>query len=119
MTREEEMLQAAAETFKVCRSSFVKSIERIWVTAFSTGAFWADRNQQNVWHDPDEEPKDAKDLLIIDNKAHVWVGYVSHTNGAPRWKTYLQKGKVAKWAYIEDLLPKQFGNSKQVKGGEQ
>lgn len=70
------------------------------------GTMWADRNPNNVWHDPEEEPKDAKDLLLIDNKAHVWVGFVSHTKGSPTWNKYVHDGKVAKWAYIEDLLPK-------------
>lgn len=105
MTREEELQKVAEDTFKVCGSEFVKAIKSIWVTAFTAGAYWADRHQQNVWHNPDEEPKDAKDLLLIDEKGCAWVGYVSHTNGAPRWKTYVQKGKVAKWAYVEDLLP--------------
>lgn len=106
MEREEEMLQAAADTFKVCGNEFDKAIRMLWVTAFTAGAYWADRHQQNVWHEPDEEPKDAKDLLLIDTKGCVCVGYVSHTNGAPRWKTYVKKGKVAKWAYIDDILPK-------------
>lgn len=106
MTREEEIFQAAADTFKVCRSSFIKSIERLWVTAFNAGAYWADRHQKDVWHDTEEDPKDAKDLLLIDTKGCVWVGYVSHTKGSPTWRTYVQKGKVAKWAYVDDILPK-------------
>ena len=106
MNRYEEISHAAEDTYKVCGGEFVKAIKRLWITAFSAGAYWADRHQKDVWHDPEEEPKDSKDLLLIDDTACVWVGYFSHTNGAPRWKTYVQHGKVAKWAYVEDLLPK-------------
>ena len=83
-----------------------KHIAKLIREAFAVGVVWADEHPKNVWHDPEDEPKDAKDLLLIDTKGCVWVGYVSHTNGAPRWKTYVQKGKAAKWAYITDLLPK-------------
>lgn len=87
------------------RHSLDKSIMELIRGAFVFGTMWADAHPKNVWHNTEEEPKDAKDLLLIDTNGCVWVGYISHTKGSPGWKTYVQKGKVAKWAYVEDLLP--------------
>lgn len=105
MEREEEMLQAAADNFKVCRSSIVKSIERIWVTAFATGASWADRHQKDVWHDASEEPEGYnRAILCRDTKGNCWVEnmFLLHIT----WNEFIRVEMVDKWAYIKDLLPK-------------
>ena len=34
------------------------------------------------------------------------------------WDEYVEIEGVKTWAYISDLLPKQFGNSERLKGGE-
>lgn len=106
MTREEEMLQAAADTFKVCGSKIDKAIKMLWITAFIAGVDYADGHPKNVWHYPEEDPKEPKDLLLIETDGCVKVGYVTRTKSSIRWRTLGRKGKVAKWAYIEDLLPK-------------
>ena len=74
--------------------------------AYVLGTIWADMHPKVVWHDPEDEPKGCKDLLLISYNACAWVGYISHTKGSPGWKRYVQKGKVTKWAYVADLLPK-------------
>lgn len=107
MEREKEMLQAAADTFKVCGDEFDKAIKMLWITAFIAGVDYADRHPKNVWHDASEDPKEPKDLLLIETDGCVKVGYVKRTKSSIRWKTFGRKGKVAKWAYIDDFLPKE------------
>ena len=108
MTREEEIFQAAAEAFKVCRSSFVKSIERIWVTAFAAGAYWADRHQQNVWHDVKEEPNKPYPIIIeIDDDIDPTYEVITVDGKDDEfWKFITSEMDITRWAYIKDLLPK-------------
>ena len=106
MTREEEMLQAAADTLKVFRSSFVKSIERIWVTAFTTGAYWADRHQQNVWHEAKEKPR-AKEYILVQFSGGDYETFALDELVVETWSDWwCDNYKVIRWAYISDLLPK-------------
>lgn len=105
MTREEEILQAAAYTLKVFRSSFVKSIERIWVTAFTTGAYWADRHPQNVWHDASEHPTEVGAILYRTTLGSFEL-VVHGTSSEDMWKVFVKDYGVVQWAYVNDLLPK-------------
>ena len=72
----------------------------------------------NVWHYARVRPKDNSEILIKWNiKGNS--GYESyHTSTIENWERFLEKYGVSRWAYIDDLLPKQFGNSEQLKGGE-
>lgn len=111
MEREEQMLQAAADTLKVFRSSFVKSIERIWVTAFTTGAYWADRHQQNVWHDASEMPNNHSYLMLMIDRYTIKTDYVpaclKHCQlNRSNWNEFVKDANIRQWAYINDLLPK-------------
>ena len=69
----------------------------------------------NVWHYARVRPKDNSEILIKWNiKGNS--GYESYyTSTIENWEKFLEKYGVSRWAYISDLLPKQFGNSEQLK----
>lgn len=121
MERDEEIIKASTDTFKEDGDEFSKVVQLFWMSAFISGAKWSDEHPKNVWHSADEEPGD-KDWKILceDEEGGCWVEYETqairlHNN----WKEYTAIEMVVKWAYISDLLPKQFGISEQLKGGEE
>ena len=69
-----------------------------------------------IWHDASEMPKDDEWILTQFHDCYdtlVLCDLMTELFYA-RCKKY---GDI-RWAYIDDLLPKQFGNSEQLKGGE-
>ena len=92
------------------------------VKAFRDGAEWADMYPVNVWHDAIEEPllEDKKIILLNEqNIAYISVrfsGTFSYMFEDFYWGRYVDLLKINKWAYIDDLLPKQSRNSEQLKG---
>ena len=107
MTREEEALQAAADTFKVCSSEFDKAIEMLWIEAFIAGVDYADRHPKNVWHPADEEPERRNGCILCEHDLYYWVAtqpYLSSIYG--NWHKKVKREHLIRWAYIRDLLPK-------------
>ena len=86
--------------------------------AFLHGVEWADLHPDlsALWHPASEEPKCGKAILCLNKKGSI--NLLTNNNKLIYTLAQMDAG-VDKWAYINDLLPKQFGNSKQVKGGEQ
>ena len=90
--------------------------------AFRDGAEWADMYPVNVWHDATEEPllEDKKIILLNEqNIAYISVrfrGTFLYMFEDFYWERYVNLLKISKWAYIRDLLPKQFRNTEQLKG---
>ena len=134
MERDEE-LQQAAENYAAsmcvycsamiyCEDKNKKCVERIErEKIFADGAKWADEqiNLSSLWHSADEEPtgKDWK-ILLEDKNGRHWVTSrcgVSVFYG--NWQKFTEDDALTCWAYISDLLPKQFGISEQLKGGEE
>lgn len=73
----------------------------------------------NVWHYARVRPKDNSEILVQWNIKDI-SGYESYyTSTIEKWERFIEKYGVSIWAYINDLLPKQFGNSEQLKGGKQ
>lgn len=108
MTREEEMLQAAADTFNKYGDEFTKAIKMLWIAAFVAGVDYTDRHPKNVWHDASEEPKgNYWKILCQDEEGSCWVeerGDMVYSHNT--WNEYIEIEMVVKWAYISDLLPK-------------
>lgn len=108
-----EIFRAALEEYP-CSGGAEASI------GFFYGALWADKhpNLASLWHDASERPKDNCEILIQWNiKGNS--GYESYyTSTIENWTTFIEKYGVSRWAYIDDLLPKQFGKSEQLKGGK-
>ena len=81
-------------------------------------------NLESLWHDASEEPLLEKKEIIFLNEQDI--AYVTERFGGTfsfmlkdfNWERFVNLLKISKWAYISDLLPKQFGNSKQLKGGK-
>lgn len=127
MTREEEIKQAAeAYASQMCNLCLDKYCLKMGLTcpnihesviAFTDGSEWADEhpNLKSLWHDASVRPKDNSEILIKWNiKGNS--GYESyHTSTIENWEKFLEKYGVSRWAYIDDLLPKHFGNSEQLK----
>ena len=77
-------------------------------------------NLNNVWHNAKEEPKgDNWKILCVDDFDLFWVEKRANIIGLyNNWEEYTVIEGVKMWAYIDDLLPKQFRKSEQEKGGE-
>ena len=117
MTRDEERIKQIEKFASQC----YEDGERY--SAFIAGAIFADNNPDLsvLWHEASEEPQgDNYKILCVDDFDLCWVGKRAnflgfHDNG---WDEYTAVLGVKMWAYISDLLPKQFGKSEQVKGGK-
>lgn len=113
MTRDEEILTA-------CKSflSRYPSIDQAGLSiGFLDGAVWADKHPVNVYHDASEEPIYKHGILYQDKLGIVYFTTKSdaialHGN----WETFVEVTLMIRWAYIDDLLPKKFGNSERLKG---
>ena len=116
MTRDEEILKAARNYVSGVTLSSPSN-----VIHFENGAKWADKcpNLASLWHDASEEPQgDNYKILCVDDFDLCWVGKRAnflgfHDNG---WDEYTAVLGVKMWAYISDLLPKQFRKSERLKG---
>lgn len=80
----------------------------------------AEPNLASLWHNASEEPQgDNYKILCVDDYDLSWVEKRANIVGLHNnWDEYTVIEGVKMWAYISDLLPKQFGKSEQVKGGE-
>ena len=84
---------------------------------FRSGALWADKhpNLESRWHKASEEPNENSEILIQWNIERN-SGYESYYTGSiENWERFIEKYGVSRWAYIDDILPKQFGNSEQLR----
>ena len=77
----------------------------------------AEPNLENLWHDANENPKENSVILVQWNiKGNS--GYEFYYADSINWDRFVELYGVSIWAYIDDLLPKQFRKSEQPKGGE-
>lgn len=91
-------------------------------SAFEEGAEWADEhlNLESLWHDSSEEPQYDHKIMYQDELNHVWLSTYRKDIEQYKnwWEEYVACNYIVRWAYISDLLPKQFKNTEQPKGGE-
>ena len=74
----------------------------------------AEPNLESLWHDASKEPRCDELLLGEDTygfNIYRWCGQ-------DNWEAFVNETGLSRWAYINDLLPKQFGNFEQPKGGD-
>lgn len=131
MSREEEIKQVAENyasqmckncaAMLYCEEKIKKCVERREQgKVFAAGAKWADEHPAKVWHQASEEPA-GRDWRILceDESGNCWVASRrdAFTIGY-NWQEFAEDEALTRWAYISDLLPKQFGISEQLKGGE-
>ena len=87
--------------------------------AFIEGAKWADNNINifSIWNDVNIVPSDNKGIIYLTKNGKIGIIKAIKSNN---WNWHVaDKYSIIKWAYIDDLLPKQFGNFEQLKGGEE
>lgn len=105
MTRKEEIISAAREYNNGITLSSPSN-----VLHFEAGARWADENPKNIWHEPNEAPKDGSNVLLLDSEQHVIALNIAklcyyEAYGLLGWPAYVVNYDVVRWAYISDLLP--------------
>ena len=61
-------------------------------------------------------PSDNKGIIYLTKNGKIGVIKTIKSNNLDWYVA--DKYSIIKWAYIDDLLPKQFGNSEQLKGGD-
>ena len=79
--------------------------------AFIEGAKWADNNiyLSSIWNDTNIVPSDNKGIIYLTKNRKIGVIKAIKST---KWDWYVaDKYSIIKWAYFDDLLPKQFGNS--------
>ena len=114
MTRAEEILKAA----RAYVSSETLSSPSD-VIHFENGAKWADEhpNLESLWHDASEFPNKALPIIveIDDDIEHCYEVISIDETDEKFWEYLVSDRDITMWAYISDLLPKQFGNPKSDK----
>lgn len=66
--------------------------------AFMEGAEW---RINSVWHNASKKPQDLRILVAINKDGFTLVCGPNNSN----WQETVRVVEIAKWAYIEDLLP--------------
>lgn len=122
MTREEEIINAATEARMASAETlttrgthhsiddvpFVDKMityDEVAENAFIKGAEWADTHPINVWHNASEEPQQGRLMLGIESDdvaIYKWIG-----QDPKGWPSFIKDTGLSKWAYIDDLLPKE------------
>lgn len=77
----------------------------------------AEPNLESLWHDASEEPQgDNWRILCVDDYDLYWMAKRAGIIGLfNNWEEYVVIEGVKMWAYISDLLPKQFRKTKSDK----
>lgn len=114
MTREDEILKAARDYVSNVTLSSPSN-----VIHFEYGAKWADEhpNLESLWHDASEKPN-KNSVILVQWNIKGNSGYEFYYADSINWDRFVELYGVSIWAYVNDLLPKQFRNPEQLKGGE-
>lgn len=122
MTRKKYLQECAnsylAKTYESLDSCDIEFINCI-IDAFEAGAKWADANPNSgvvdlsqVWHNAKEEPEKGKFMIGVDEDGVSIYKWVDQDEDG--WFSFAKGCGLTRWAYIEDLLPKE-GNEKDMK----
>ena len=111
MTRKEERIEQIEKFASQC----YEDGERY--SSFIAGAVWADKHPVNVWHEASEFPNKALPIIveIDDDIEHSYEVISIDETDEKFWEYLVSDRDITMWAYISDLLPKQFGNPKSDK----
>lgn len=78
----------------------------------------AEPNLASLWHDVSEEPNKNSVILVLQWNIKGNSGYEFYYADSINWDRFVEIYGVSIWAYVSDLLPKQFRKSEQLKGDE-
>ena len=62
-------------------------------------------NLEHLWHDAKEEPKENFKIALVDTEGR-WIIVEYDVSGS--WKFCIEYFNLKIWAYIDDLLPKEY-----------
>lgn len=96
MTRDEEIIAEAKKYYSDsinCHNAFLHGVE------------WADEHPAKVWHEAKEEPEYYPPQIICQDKSGLC--WTTSKKEIWEWQTYVDAFQVVRWAYINDLLPKE------------
>lgn len=78
---------------------------------FYSGAKWAiNESLKKLWHQTDEEPEGYDEWILL----HYNVGNyysLAQVKDFKSWKGFIERAPIDKWLYIDDLFPKEGGES--------
>ena len=74
-------------------------------------------NLESLWHDASEKPN-KNSVILVQWNIKGNSGYEFYYAESINWDRFVEIYGVSIWAYVNDLLPKQFRNPEQLKGGE-
>ena len=109
MTRDEDAIIEAKKYYR----NDIKCYD-----AFLHGVEWVEEQIANVWHDANEKPKLLDQWFLAQIGDNAFDTFIMAMDKNKDWREWSKGINIKRWAYISDLLPKQFGNSEQLKGGE-
>lgn len=129
MTRKEQKIAALRDReIKIAASNYVEENSVNGYEAISShrdsfieGADWADEhlNLESLWHDVIEAPKLLNQWFLAQIGDNAFDTFVMEMDKNKDWREWSNGINIKRWIYITDLLPKQFGNSELLKGGEE
>lgn len=82
---------------------------------FKDGVKWAiNEFLKDLWHPADEKPKEDSNIVYIDEDEEFWDIDNYNSNNfddsfGKGWNSACRTQNIYKWAYKEDLLPKEGG----------
>ena len=101
MTRDEQIIAEAKKHYYDdinCHNAFLHGVE------------WAELHPANVWHEAKEKPR-AKEWILVQFEEDEYETLALSESGVNTWfNVWVDEYRAIRWAYINDLLPKQFGN---------
>lgn len=78
------------------------------VDGFKKGAHWAlEQFQKDLWHDAKEEPMSNSSPILFDGRNKEGEQIVKTSFFRISWAQYCEYYGIVRWAYLEDLLPKE------------
>lgn len=92
-----------------------KDRDKVSIGSFMDCAKWMQEEfLKNLWHPASEKPEEHTDIIYIDEDKDFWDinNYDSNNfddSFGKGWKSACRTQDIYKWAYKDDLLPKEGG----------
>ena len=106
MIDEKKIEEAATYLVKETRSRDEEYY--LFMENFKAAVKWAQEEfVKSLWHDASEEPMQNRHIIAL-SKAQMVV-YDFEFTKENKWKKNFQQCKIVRWAYLDDILPKEGG----------
>ena len=102
---DEKKIKEAATKYAGKRPKDLLSTER--QSSFKDGAEWAQEEfVKSLWHDASEEPKSNKEIITL---TKYYGAEALNLSGVFDWEYIAHLHNIIRWAYLDDILPKEGG----------